>query len=75
MPYIRLKMVTYIQYAKRYAVDPGPPVSHELLEAADMVMIENNLYVPLSVEEVLDFYLALSICLLSKYKVIHVFYK
>ena len=46
-----------MQYAQWYAVDPGAPVSHEFLEAAEAVMIENNLLMPQSVEQVLDFYL------------------
>ena len=39
-----------MQYAQRYAVNPGAPVSHEFLEAAEVVMIENNLHMPQSVE-------------------------
>ena len=48
-----------MQYAQRYAVDLGAPVSHEFLEAAEVVMIENNLHKPQSVEQALDFYLEL----------------
>ena len=48
-----------IQYAERYAIDPGAPVSREFLEAAEVVMVENNLHMSLSVEEALDFYLEL----------------
>ena len=50
-----------MQYAQRYAVNPGAPVSHESLEAAEMVMIENNLLMPQSVEQALDFYLELEL--------------
>ena len=32
-------------------------MSHEFLEAAEVVMIENNLLMPQSVEQALDFYL------------------
>ena len=48
-----------IQYAERYAVDPGAPVSREFLEAAEVVMVENNLHIPLSVDKAFDFYLEL----------------
>ena len=34
-------------------------MSHEFLEAAEVVMIENNLHMPQSVEQALDFYLEL----------------
>lgn len=51
-------------YVQRYAVEPGPPASYEFLMAADILMSENNLRMPTSVEEALDFYIKLK-CLLN----------
>lgn len=51
-------------YVQRYAVEPGPPASYEFLMAADILMSENNLQMPTSVEEALDFYIKLK-CLLN----------
>lgn len=42
-------------YVQRYAVEPGPPASYEFLMAADILMSENNLQMPTSVEGALHF--------------------
>ena len=49
-----------LQYARSYTTPPDSPVSLEFLEAADIVMRENNLEFPLTVEEAFVFYLSLN---------------
>ena len=48
-----------MEYVENFAHDPGAPVSHEFLLAAEVLMRENNLQMPLTVHEALDFYLEL----------------
>ena len=49
-----------LQYASAHTVAPAPPVSLEFIEAAEVLMMENNLEFPLTVEEAYIFYLNLN---------------
>ena len=49
-----------VQYAERFSECPGSPVSLEFLQAAEILMQENNLLFPSTVDEALDFYIQLS---------------
>ena len=48
-----------VEYVQRLATNPGAPVSYEFLRAAEILMRENHLQMPLTVREALDFYLEL----------------
>ena len=46
-------------YVQRYAVEPRPPASYEFLMAAEILMHENGLHMPTTVEEALDFFITM----------------
>ena len=48
-----------VHFAKRFVESPGSPVSLEFLQAAEILMRENNLLFPSTVSEALDFYVHL----------------
>ena len=48
-----------VQYVQQFAKDPEAPASYEFLMAAEVLMRENNLKIPLTVHEAIDFYLEL----------------
>ena len=45
-----------LQYIQRYAVEPQPPASSSYIMAAKILMYENRLHMPTTVEEALCFY-------------------
>jgi hypothetical protein len=52
-----------VEYIHRFATDPGSPLPYEFLMAAEVLMRENSLQMPLNVHEALDFYLELKFLL------------
>lgn len=49
-----------MQFATDYVANPGSPLTSEFLLAAEILMSENNLEFPLTVEEALPFYITLN---------------
>ena len=48
-----------LQYASSYTISPGPPVSLEFLNAVEILMRENNLEFPQTIDAAFTFYLTL----------------
>ena len=48
-----------LQFVQQYATAPDPPGLYEFLTAAHVLMEENNLELPTTVTEALDFYINL----------------
>jgi len=48
-----------LQSAQQYAGEPGQPGSYEFLSAANILMQENHMQMPTTVQEALAFYLNL----------------
>ena len=49
-----------LQYASSHTAIPDPPVSLEFLEAVEIIMRENNLEFPVTVEDAFMFYLSIN---------------
>ena len=58
-------------YVQRYAVKPQPPASYEFLMAAKILMHENGLHMPKTVEEALDFFITLNYLLHDEIECAH----